>query len=151
MFSRIRDFTTTFPRSVRGATVDERLLVDTLQIYRIITKETRYPPVTVNHLSRNVARVGRSQEHDAGGDLHRLLEEEESRSRSVTSGGLFHNQHALTPGLPMVVVTPKDSMDSLPMVATTKGVRMGPGHYGQRRVSLVFRYLRDLSANLRQH
>jgi hypothetical protein len=82
----------------------------------------------VNHLSRYVARVGRGQEHDTGGNLYRLLE------KGIVYTISEHlrwsqDEYLLTPGLPMVVVTPNDSIDSLPMVATTKGVRIGPGHY----------------------
>jgi hypothetical protein len=48
----------------------------------------------------------------------------------------------LTPALPIEVVTPNVFIDSSPMVATTKGVKMGPGHCGgitrDDRVSQVF-------------
>jgi hypothetical protein len=37
----------------------------------------------------------------------------------------------LTPALPIEVVTPNVFIDSSPMVATTKGVKMGPGHCGR--------------------
>ena len=43
-------------------------------------------------------------------------------------GKQAYNDRGLTPGLPMLVVTPKDFIDSSPIVATTKGVKMGPGH-----------------------
>lgn len=36
----------------------------------------------------------------------------------------------LTPALPIEVVTPNVFIDSSPIVATTKGVKMGPGHCG---------------------
>jgi len=38
-----------------------------------LREESFYSPVAVDHLRRNVARVGGGQEHHTSGDLHRLL------------------------------------------------------------------------------